>query len=72
MTNKESVLLNYGLMLQSVVSEIKSSTNFMSRFFLMSPELNTDPDLVLVGRKFKALLESIKELDNTLDNIGNG
>ena len=66
--NKKAILLNYGMMLNGIESDIREKANFVHRFFVESPELKTDPDLLDIGRAFTDLLTALKRMDKVVSN----
>lgn len=69
LSDKKAVVLNYGLMLISLQSDIQEKADFMVRFFRSSPELTNDPDLLRIGQAFGAFLQAFKNLDSVVDAV---
>ena len=70
MNNKQAVLLNYSMMCGEISQVLSEKVDFMSRFFREEPSLNQDADLLQVASAFRAFVTSFKELDDTVDTIG--
>lgn len=68
MTPKETVLINYGLMLRDVMMGFQDHLPIISRT-IQQNNLNQDEDLIKIGNSFQAVMLALKNLDDTVNTI---